>query len=117
MDSNNRILEAYIQFVITNGMAFDSGQVGTYTIRLGVDESSLTQENQSVYLSNKTTLINAIGDQGTDNNGEYSGSYGFVDGSRFSFSISNSGECTLSFGGSNTCMYGSDMGWYHPVCY
>ena len=65
---NNIITETYVEFIITPEMVNNNSamKAGTYTLRGGIDESSLT--NKPIYEANKAVLINAFG---TSNCSEY----------------------------------------------
>ena len=61
---NGIVKESYVEFIVTEDLAQKNpGMVaGTYTIRGGIDESSLAENKQEIFLQNIATINRAFGD-------------------------------------------------------
>lgn len=63
LNNNGEVEKSYVEFVITQDMATANPGLtqGTYTLRGGVDENSLTEDNRIIYNTNKKILNKAFG--------------------------------------------------------
>ena len=107
--SNNIVTESYVGFVVTDAMAQANPEMtaGTYYIRGGVNESSLT--DKPIYEANKATLLSAFGSSHCgDNSSSFncggSGLDAFAS-SRGHVSVADeiSADCHVDYDGSSFC--------------
>ena len=109
--SNGIVEESYVEFVVTSTMASaNTGMTaGTYTLRGGIDESSLT--TKPVYEANKAVLQSAFG-ANSGFCGEYSSNFScsvsglFASASSYgsvSASVGAEADCSVDYGGTSYC--------------
>ena len=111
---NDVVTESYVEFVVTPEMAAaNTGMVaGTYTLRGGINESSLT--DKPIYIQNAKTIYDAFGTNCSTNpyattitssnfNCSVSGLFAFA-GANGSVASSSSGDgCSVNYDGCSSC--------------